>query len=1139
MEKHHVHVHETTTRERKLDRIVLFGAAALALTALAGNSARADIHVFNPLVGDAVALDHIDGTATNARFLNPTSIAVDGAGIVYVADGGDHTVRKVTAAGVVTTLAGRSGQGGSADGTGTDARFVYPFGITVDGSGNVYVTDIGNQNIRKITPQGVVTTLAGSAGIAGSVDGTGTAALFNLPQGIAVDGAGVVYVSDTFNSTIRRISTTGAVTTLAGAAGMTGAVDSAGSSARFSYPIGLSVDAAGAVYAADFGNSLIRKIGADGTVETLAGSAGLSGTADGQGRGARFDHPAGVAVDGAGNVYVVDTSNQTVRKITAAGSVTTLAGTAGSGGRADGAGAAARFFYPSGIAATSAGTVYVADTGNHMLRIVTPAGGVTTLAGATGVAGAVDGFGSQVRFAYPGGVSIDGAGALYIADHNNHTVRRMGAAGAVTTLAGVPGIAGSADGLGSIAKFSGPTGVAADGSGNVYVADAGNSTVRKIAANGQVTTFAGIAGITGSADGAGAIARFNGAQGIATDAAGNVYVADTNNQTIRKITAAGVVSTFAGEAGLAGSTDSPARFNGPYALAVDSAGNVYVADFFSATIRKITAAGTVSTLAGLAGQLGLTDGVGAAARFNQPYGVAVDGSGNVFVADTYNRSVRQISPAGAVTTLNGTSSRFFYPQGIAADGAGNLYIADGDNHAIAKGVFVVSPSSGAAVESATTIAGQNATFTLGVAGVLTSYQWQVSTDGGATWTSVSNNAIYSGATTATLSAKAGAALNGNLYRAQLANPAGTGVSGTATLTVVPSVAITGQPLGRTAVAGEAGVLTIAASGTGPSYQWYRGGRTVTGNATATTSALAFANVAPTNAGIYDCVVVGSGGENLLSRFVVFGVVPGAGARTAGAVTTKPEWQGIRNADGNVYDQFLLTGSAATITAAIGRIARVSFVDSHSSIVQVEMSGAGAVTVTLDNATGPEVATQYNQPSVAYMRGDATIILAGADESTHLSIYTVGRKTNPGVTRGDVAYDGWARVAVVGIVTTNNQLGGLHLGDVAFSAAVGPIGIYAPDAGTLAQQPVAVHDLKATAIAQPYLYFKPAGQIAIWIAGGTLAQPAGAFVTVSGLSKVSMGAGEDSNGTPAPAQVNQGRLVLDDETDVTSSLVVGP
>lgn len=787
MKKNNALATMAATTTRVLGRLGGLGAAAFALNAFLPATVRADVYVFGVHVGNAVALDHSDGTGNNARLMNPTGVAVDGAGNIYLADGGDHTVRKVSTSGVVTTLAGGSGQAGSVDGVGTDARFVYPYAVAVDATGNVYVTDIGNHNIRRITPAGQTSTVAGTTGVTGSLDGTGTAARFSYPQGITVDAAGNLYVADTDNSTIRKISAGGVVTTFAGVAQQTGTADGTGGSALFNFPFGLAVDAAGNLYVADHGSSTIRKITAGGTVTTFAGSGGASGTADGQGTAARFDHPSAVSVDAAGNVYVIDTSNQTVRKITAGGSVSTLAGSPGLVGKTDGTGAVAKFFYPSGIAVSGSGTMYVADTGNHAIRTVTAAGAVTTLAGATGLVGSADGFGTDARFAYPNGIAFDSAGSLYIADHDNHTIRKMSTAGQVTTLAGSAGLSGSADGVGGAARFNGPTGVAVDGGGNIYVADAGNTAIRKITPNGTVTTFAGVAGVAGSADGVGAGARFNAPQGLATDSAGNVYVADTNNSTIRKITSGGSVTTLAGVAGQTGSVDGAAggaRFNGPYAIAVDGAGNVYVADFFNSTIRKITSAGIVSTLAGTAGQAGFADGVGGAAKFNQPYGVAVDGNGSVFVADTYNRAVRKITAAGLVTTLNGTNARFYYPQGIATDAIGNLYIADGDNQGITKGLLIASPPSGAAIASPSVTIGQSATFTLGTANAQTTYQWQVSTDAGATWTALTNNATYGGTTTVTLTV-AGPTLgmSGNRYRALLSNIAGTSTSGTATLTV--------------------------------------------------------------------------------------------------------------------------------------------------------------------------------------------------------------------------------------------------------------------------------------------------------------------------------------------------------------------
>jgi sugar lactone lactonase YvrE len=451
-------------------------------------------------------------------------------------------------------------------------------------------------------------------------------------------------VADDNNSTIRKISPASVVTTLAGLAGITGSADGTGSAARFYYPNGVATDSSGNVYVADDNNSTIRKISPASVVTTLAGLAGITGSADRTGGAARFYYPNGVATDSSGNVYVGDTGNCTIRKITPAGIVTTLAGLAVLPGNADGTGSAARFNYPTGVATDSAGNVYVADTVNSTIRKTSPGGAVTTLAGLAGITGSADGTGSAARFYQPPGVATDASGNLYVADTYNSTIRKIAPAGVVTTLAGLAGITGSVDGTGSAAQFFYPADVATDSSGNVYVADRGNNTVRKITPAGVVTTLAGFAGNPGSADGAGSAARFNNPTGVATDPSDNVYVADSFNQTIRKITPLGVVATLAGLAGNPGSADgtgSAARFNRPSGVAADSAGNVYVADTYNYTIRKITLAGVVTTLAGLAGTIGSADGTGSAARFYYPGGVATDSSGNVYVADTYNHTIRK------------------------------------------------------------------------------------------------------------------------------------------------------------------------------------------------------------------------------------------------------------------------------------------------------------------------------------------------------------------------------------------------------------------------------------------------------------------------------------------------------------------
>jgi sugar lactone lactonase YvrE len=321
------------------------------------------------------------------------------------------------------TLAGTNGQVGSIDGTGAAARFENPRGVAVDGAGNVFVADTGGSTIRRITAAGVVTTFAGSAGRIGSTNGSAAAASFFGPQGVAVDSTGTVYVTEN-SHTIRSITSGGLVSTVAGLTSVNGAADGLGSAARFSIPSGVAVDAARNLYIADSSNHTIRKITPAGLVTTLAGSPGLLGTADGTGASARFNQPSGVAVDSSANVYVADFGNHTIRKITPAGVVTTLAGTPGTSGASNGTGIGARFTNPSGIAVDVAGRIYVADQGSHTIRAITSSGEVTVIAGAPGIGGAVNGTGSATRFYYPTDVAVDRAGNLYVAEAVSQTIRK-------------------------------------------------------------------------------------------------------------------------------------------------------------------------------------------------------------------------------------------------------------------------------------------------------------------------------------------------------------------------------------------------------------------------------------------------------------------------------------------------------------------------------------------------------------------------------------------------------------------------------------------------------------------------------------------------------------------------------------------
>src|SRR5881275_1915714 len=696
---HPTHLSEPTRRFLRGLLVFMLALGSLIALSARGQSNYTGAYYFNTFAGNAYGGN---GTGSQAIFAYPYATAVDGAGNVYVADTYNYTVRKITPAGVVTTLAGLAGEDGSTDGTGSYARFNYLNGVAADSAGNVYVTDFSN-TIRKITPAGVVTTLAGTPGVHGSADGTGSAAQFWQPWGIAVDSAGIVYVADQANSTIRKITPAGVVTTIAGAAGMFGSADGSGSAARFNAPDGIAVDSSGNLYVADTLNSTIRKITSTGVVTTLAGTPGGIGSADGTGSAARFNYPDALTVAGT-TLYVAEAYNSTIRKVTSTGVVTTFAGTAGAFGNINGTGSAARFNSPYGVAATTTGIIYVADSGNHEIRKITPARAVTTFAGSAttdgGGIGSADGTGRIARFNYPNGVAVNGT-TVYVGDTYNHTIRKITSNGVVTTFAGTAGVPGSADGIGNAAQFYRPFGVAADKGGNVYVADASNSTIRKITSAGVVTTLAGTPGVIGSTDGSGSAAQFFYPFAVAVDGAGNLYVADTNNYTVRKITPAGAVTTLAGFAGFhdySDGTGSNAGFGNLFGIAADSAGNVYVADNTYSTIRKITPAGMVTTLAGAPGISGNADGTGSGARFSSPRGIANDGAKNLYVTDQNNQTIRKITPAGVVTTLGGVagsygiadgtgpSARFMNPAGIAVASSGTLYVADSYNHEIRNGV---------------------------------------------------------------------------------------------------------------------------------------------------------------------------------------------------------------------------------------------------------------------------------------------------------------------------------------------------------------------------------------------------------------------------------------------------------------------
>jgi sugar lactone lactonase YvrE len=593
--------------------------------------------VCTTFAGTALLAGTVNGSGAAVRFNFPQCIAVGSDGTLYVTQG--NMVRKITSAGTVSAFAGSS-TGGSTNGTGTGARFNGPFGVAVDTSGNVYVADTANQTIRKITSNGVVSLLAGTVGTFGTADGTGTAARFSTPMGLATDSSGNVYVADNNNHTIRKITPSGVVTTIAGTPGTAETVDGDRTTARLNYPEHLVLDTSGNIYVVEY--AAVRKVTPTGTVTTLAGGA-LGGRTNGVGTAARFLSPYGITRDASGNLFVVDSDNHSIRRIATDTTVTTFAGGFTENGSTDGSASVARFNNPIAGSSDSAGNLFIADYANHTIRKITPTGTVSTFAGTAGSSGTTNGTGAAARFNTPAGVVMGPGGILYVADYGNHTIRKITSAGVVTTFAGSGGFAGSTNGT-TAARFNNPRGLAFDSAGNLYVADYNNHIIRKITSTGTVSTIAGAAGTPGSTNGNGTSARFNFPYGIAVDASGNLFVSDWGNHTIRKIATNGDVTTVAGSAGISGSangTVGTSRLNRPTGIAFDSAGNLYVADRFNHTIRKLTSAGTMTTVGGTASENGvIADGVNTAARFQFPSAVWSNASGTtLFVADSNNERI--------------------------------------------------------------------------------------------------------------------------------------------------------------------------------------------------------------------------------------------------------------------------------------------------------------------------------------------------------------------------------------------------------------------------------------------------------------------------------------------------------------------
>ncbi|MFB9088454.1 Ig-like domain-containing protein, partial [Flavobacterium paronense] len=647
------------------------------------------------IAGNGVS-GYMDGTTASPKYYSPTGVAIAVSGNIYVADSQNHCIRKITSTGLVSTYAG-TGVAGFANGAANVAQFNVPYGIAVDISENVYVTEANSYAVRKISSTGIVSTLAGTISTSGFLDGLNTVALFSSPKSLAVDTSGNVYVADATNNRIRKITSSGTVITIAGD-GTPGYLDAQGTAAKFNNPTGLVVTASGIIYVGDTSNNRIRAISNTGLVTTFAGS-GSPGIVSGQGTNAQFNAPRGLATDTTGNLYVIDYNNNCIRKISNSGLVSTLSGT-GTFGFINGIGTSASFKYPEGIATDSSGNILVADVANNCIRKLTATGDTSTFSGSA-VRGLENGQGgTMAMFNSPVAVAVTASGITYVIDDFNSCIRKVTSAGIVSTFAGNAVLPGFLDGQGTSAQFNNPKGIAVDASDNIYIADTYNNRIRKITSSGVVTTIAGD-GTAGYLDGQGTAAKFNNPYSLTIDNFGNIYVADTKNSRIRKISSTGLVTTVAGYilSGYADGASTVARFKNPQGIAIDNTtGTLYVADTGNHKIRKIATDGTVSTFAG--SYAGYTDDQGTLANFNTPIGITVDASSNIYIGDYYNSVIRKIDSTGLVSTYAGNGSSqfvdgignvasFYFPVGVTTDAYGNVFVADSYTQRIRKIISLV------------------------------------------------------------------------------------------------------------------------------------------------------------------------------------------------------------------------------------------------------------------------------------------------------------------------------------------------------------------------------------------------------------------------------------------------------------------
>ena len=656
----------------------------------------------------------VPSLGTSVSIGAPVSIATDEKGDIFFASPDLNAVFKLDTSGVLTRIAGNSKAGYSGDGgPATDAEMRLSFGndsavssgLAVDKAGNLFIADTSNHSIRRVSPGGTITTVAGTGVYGFSGDGgPAVDAKLAYPFGVAVDAAGNLFILDAFNDCIRKVSTMGIITTLAHVHGWALAVDGQ-SNVFVTFPLGnisrisatgtvttvpglggsgVAVDSRGELFVS--AGSVVRRVSQDGTAIVVVGNGTVGYSGDGgPATSAQFSNVSGVAMDSLGNLIIADRTNYRVRKVSTSGVVTTVAG---NGTSADcyssfrcsaptddnGPATSAQLHYPIGVAVDRDGNLFIADAFENRIRKVSPSGIITTVAG-TGSSG-FSGDGGPATSAQlfgPEAVALDRNGNLFIVDDGNNRIRKVTTSGIISTVAGDGTWGFSGDGgpanqarLAFSCDNTGCGGVAVDSHGNLFVSDAGNNRIRRISPDGIIATVAGNGTFGFSGDGGPAIsAQLSIPRGLAVDSADNLFIAEGGR--IRKVSETGAITTVVGgvpfnQWGFSGDDEAAisARLSFPVGVAVDSAGNLFIADpgfnfevgdagddpSVDQRIRKVSPEGIITTIAGN-GSHGFSGDGGPAitAAFNGAIGVAVDGAGNVYVADVLNHAVRILRPA--------------------------------------------------------------------------------------------------------------------------------------------------------------------------------------------------------------------------------------------------------------------------------------------------------------------------------------------------------------------------------------------------------------------------------------------------------------------------------------------------------------